>query len=484
MSSIPAASSIHGISYIMVICQHSSAYVPQILLILLFGLATSLGAPPSALTAVETSKSSCSFSDQEYRVNQTWYKYLRTPNLIACVLCTCKSDAPFGNVVNCSNITCSRTLCEGTKRDECCDECYDAEVSEKVSELKSGALQAEVQSAKFPCLHNGRVYQDGEEFSSNATDLQAQKPNQCIHCICKTGLVLCRLKNCDSLHCFSSDTKECCPSCKDEILPSEQASLSNPVLVTIMISDSQSQRGDCIAAGVTYSHGSSWHPVIGPFGPMDCVYCKCQNGKIECSRLNCPPLQTLSCSKPIQVPGHCCPICAEKAPEVLEKDIEPSLSQPPISVTMEHKGTRQIPDSKKSSEPMVNCLPPQTNTVVFRSHASSSSSAYYQYAFQSVNGDQSTRLLTWTVKDGRIGDFSEQHLSKEEFKALMGTFQFKLQGATRTKFMEKFIRKAKRLPDRCGGRCATKIQHLGQVLHLREVLQRQQCLAQETSFHQ
>lgn len=29
----------------------------------------------------------------------------------------------------------------------------------------------------------------------------------------------------------------------DEILPSEQASLSNPVLVTIMISDSQSQRG-------------------------------------------------------------------------------------------------------------------------------------------------------------------------------------------------------------------------------------------------
>ncbi|GFY05893.1 chordin-like protein 1 [Trichonephila clavipes] len=274
------------------------------------------------------------------------------------------------------------------------------------------------------------------------------------------------------------------PSQGYEILPSEQASPSNPVLVTIMISDSQSQRGDCIAAGVTYSHGSSWHPVIGPFGPMDCVYCKCQNGKIECSRLNCPPLQTLACSKPIQVPGHCCPICAEKAPEILEKDIEPSLSQPPISVTMEHKGTRQIPDSKKSSEPMVNCLPPLTNTVVFRSHASSSSSAYYQYAFQSVNGDQSTRLLTWTVKDGRIGDFSEQHLSKEEFKALMGTFQFKLQGATRTKFMEKFIRKAKRLPDRCGGRCATKIQHLGQVLHLREVIQRQQCLAQETSFHQ
>ncbi|GFY05897.1 chordin-like protein 1 [Trichonephila clavipes] len=101
----------------------------------------------------------------------------------------------------------------------------DAEVSEKMSELKSGALQAEVQSAKFPCLHSGRVYQDGEEFSSNATDLQAQKPNQCIHCICKTGLVLCRLKNCDSLHCFSSDTKECCPSCKG-LTPGDASSSS------------------------------------------------------------------------------------------------------------------------------------------------------------------------------------------------------------------------------------------------------------------
>ncbi|GFY05901.1 hypothetical protein TNCV_4405661 [Trichonephila clavipes] len=40
---VSAASSIHGISYIMVICQHSSAYVPQILLILLFGLARRVG---------------------------------------------------------------------------------------------------------------------------------------------------------------------------------------------------------------------------------------------------------------------------------------------------------------------------------------------------------------------------------------------------------------------------------------------------------
>ncbi|KAF8784379.1 Chordin-like protein 2 like protein [Argiope bruennichi] len=456
----------------MIIPQQTLILVSHVFFLLLIGITASLGAPPSAL---EISKSTCTFSNQEYQVNQTWYKYLRTPNLNACVRCTCKSDTTFGNVVNCSNITCSKLLCEDSKKDECCDECYDSEILKTV---KSGALQAE---AKLPCLHSGHVYQDGEEFSSNATDLQAQKPNQCIHCICKAGLVLCRLKNCNSLHCFSSDPKECCPSCKDEILPSEQASPSNPVLVTIMISDSQSIKGDCIAAGVTYSHGSTWHPVIGPFGPMDCVYCKCQESQIHCS-LHGPIYRKMNTDITFHVYHTLHQVYKSQrllknikrivnrelslhesllsnpslvedivTPAILEKDIQPPLLQPPISVTMEHKGLRQIPDSKKPSEPAIHCLPPQTNTIVFRSHASSSSSAYYQYAFQSVNGDQSTRLLTWTVKD---------------------------------EFMEKFIRKAKRLPERCGGRCATKIQHLGQVLHLREVIERPQCLAQETSFHQ
>ena len=65
---------------------------------------------------------------------------------------------------------------------------------------------------------------------------------------------------------------------------------------------------------------------------------------------------------------------------------------------MEQKEIHQGTSSKPGVT--VDCLPPQTNTLVFRSHASSSTSAYYQYAFQSASGDLSTRLLTWTVKDG------------------------------------------------------------------------------------
>lgn len=73
------------------------------------------------------------------------------------------------------------------------------------------------------------------------------------------------------------------------------------------------------------------------------------------------------------------------------------MDQPSIIIPVERTTNRQAQESIS----VVECLPPQTNTVVFRSHASSSSSAYYQYAFQPAIGEYSTRLLTWTVKDGQ-----------------------------------------------------------------------------------
>ncbi|GBL82215.1 hypothetical protein AVEN_252402-1 [Araneus ventricosus] len=78
----------------MIIPQQTLIHVSHILFVLLIGITASLGAPPSALSSMETSKSTCTFSNQEYHVNQTWYKYLRTPNLNACVRCICKSVSP------------------------------------------------------------------------------------------------------------------------------------------------------------------------------------------------------------------------------------------------------------------------------------------------------------------------------------------------------------------------------------------------------
>lgn len=58
-----------------------------------------------------------------------------------------------------------------------------------------------------------------------------------------------------------------------------------------------------------YLHGTTWHPVMGPFGPMDCVNCVCKYGRIECQRLECPSRSALSCERPVKVAGRCCPVC-------------------------------------------------------------------------------------------------------------------------------------------------------------------------------
>ena len=42
------------------------------------------------------------------------------------------------------------------------------------------------------------------------------------------------------------------------------------------------------------------------------------------------------------------------------------------------------------------------DTIVFRSHAQSSNSGYYQYAFQTKATNRSTTLYSFTVKEGII----------------------------------------------------------------------------------
>jgi hypothetical protein len=47
------------------------------------------------------------------------------------------------------------------------------------------------------------------------------------------------------------------------------------------------------------------------------------------------------------------------------------------------------------------CLPLRMDTIVYRSHAQSSISGYYQYAFQTRATNRSTNLYSFTVKDGK-----------------------------------------------------------------------------------
>lgn len=292
--------------------------------------------------ASDTPRPTCSFSGKAYEAGETWYRRLENSGSIFCVSCRCKEEG----AVNCSSISCDNLDCKNRNaaNADCCRFC---QVSVELPP---------VASPQVSCLHNGRVYQDSQTFTSNSTGLQTHSPNQCVQCVCQAGQVLCRLKTCPALQCTQPrDPNDCCPC-----------------------------QADCTSGGITYAHGSSWHPVIGPLGQMDCVICKCKSGRIECGRLNCP--QPASCVKLQPVQGQCCPICIDKISVV---DQETSIIE------------TRTEETKEEVVQSFQCLPKPSNTVVYRSHASSSISGYYQYAFQIIGTNKNTRLLSWTVKDDR-----------------------------------------------------------------------------------
>lgn len=76
-----------------------------------------------------------------------------------------------------------------------------------------------------------------------------------------------------------------------------------------------------------YLHGTTWHPVMGPFGPMDCVNCVCKSGRIECHRLECSDRRSLNCDKPVKVTGSCCPVCPLQGDNQGKEQFKPILSK-------------------------------------------------------------------------------------------------------------------------------------------------------------
>ena len=45
---------------------------------------------------------------------------------------------------------------------------------------------------------------------------------------------------------------------------------------------------DCKSGDRYFYNGAEWHPVIGPFGEMNCVTCHCKNGKPTVQKLSPP----------------------------------------------------------------------------------------------------------------------------------------------------------------------------------------------------
>ncbi|XP_054611150.1 chordin-like protein 2 isoform X2 [Dunckerocampus dactyliophorus] len=285
----------------------------------------------------------CTFKDKRFNPGDSWHPFLEPFGLMLCMRCSCTE---MGHV-KCSKIKCPPLPCDKPVDDpqQCCPKCTD-------EPKKPAGLRAPVKV----CRYNGSIYQPGETFTKH--DLPAKPSNECAMCSCSNGNIFCVVKTCQPISCASpvtaSDT--CCLLCKDagvsgsssaedanqqlnrgvrhslDQCPAEQhgprsdrvlqtrvktsprrLSLSKLNLrgaseTTVKILLQRQHQKACLYNGKTYSHGDTWHPVLGKV--LECIMCSCSDGLQECKRITCP--SQYPCPHPVKSPGKCCKACPER----------------------------------------------------------------------------------------------------------------------------------------------------------------------------
>ena len=58
----------------------------------------------------------------------------------------------------------------------------------------------------------------------------------------------------------------------------------------------------CDYSGEQYEDGAVFTPRFNP-----CMNCTCSNHRVRCGNVRCPSNEELKCSRPIALPGDCCP---------------------------------------------------------------------------------------------------------------------------------------------------------------------------------
>lgn len=117
------------------------------------------------------------------------------------------------------------------------------------------------------CVSERQEYREGQTWTLSS------KP--CSSCACTAGEVHCVSPECPKLSCVHQLTAPgaCCPHCRG-----------------------------CMYEGEEHPEGSSWFADSTP-----CMTCMCVDGVTTCSEVRC----LSPCNNFINVPGECCPVCAD-----------------------------------------------------------------------------------------------------------------------------------------------------------------------------
>ncbi|KAF5889344.1 kielin/chordin-like protein, partial [Clarias magur] len=245
--------------------------------------------PPGSCCAVCTGV--CDHMGQEYDSGSTF-----TPPTDPCLTCTCLNE-----VVSCQRKACPRQCTHPARYSDCCpvcDTCLYEDVehthAQTFTPLSSPCLRCVCVSGSVTCtqvtcpvvtcnnpvtppgeccprckvcVQNGVEYREGERFRPHS--------DHCSQCICEDGEVRCAGSQCKQLNCMHqvTDPGSCCPRCRG-----------------------------CVYDGVEHSEASTWFASSGP-----CMSCMCVDGVTTCSEIQC----LSPCINKINVPGECCPLCAD-----------------------------------------------------------------------------------------------------------------------------------------------------------------------------
>jgi len=473
-------------------------------------------------TADSCANEICTFSSRTYSVGEIWYSRLGQRGALYCVACLCQE----GGKINCTIHQCGQDCASTASKNECCLFCskepramMTAPSSPSVAEAaltvppisstksrnKTSSSSSSINSKNVSsfaeretsntCVHNGNVYNHKERFSSSSIGLKPEHPNQCVQCACEAGMVLCQLRDCVKPECEKPirTGEDCCPVCPDPAGRMDEMD-NSPVL----IQQPDTKMEDCISGGRYYLHGTTWHPVMGPFGPMDCVNCVCKSGSIECHRLECSNQRSLNCDKPVKVTGRCCPVCplqgdnqgtllSVSSSSPMTRDATPRSSSSSMSHFRDSKTHLRTSSASRVLPPIVTpiksnpveppmCLPELYDMIVYRAQGGGNSSTFIQYIFQKVVNGNAIEHHLWMLQPS-LTTYKVQDLEFSHLEALRQRFRFVFLGATTTKNLKRFTKREKKLKPKCSltSGCPKKIRRLERNLSLKEVTHSKEC---------
>ncbi|RDD46613.1 Chordin-like protein 2 [Trichoplax sp. H2] len=249
----------------------------------------------------------CHFLGKDYNSGQCWLSTDKRKLPTAtrdrqCIECNCISGGVFCSPRKCPILKCKNQI---QNNNTCCPVCKDESFKTEMS----------------PCANMGNSYIKNSPWHPY---FQPFGYSPCYECVCNKGEVNCRKIRCSELNCNSQSSFSsggCCSVCdkssvttyeespNSTIVPSNETSnLFQTAKPSLQMATTDKPKKSCKFDGLTKRHGQTWHPVLPPLGPMNCIDCHCQNGKVTCNPVICPTIYP--CDNPKIIDGHCCKICS------------------------------------------------------------------------------------------------------------------------------------------------------------------------------